>query len=143
MVLQHNAKIEKYIGKRDDRIRALELKHQFRNYMVNFEHHMRNKQSHMFASETKRQDLAEISQSPGPGQYSAIDTEIGHKKEFSRPVKIFVSPTRNLDGAYARTDPAFPPKPLEEYYTGVPTDPPAKLAATEKKKQKFGLNMLS
>lgn len=111
--------------------------------MENFEHHMRNKQSHMFVSETKRQNFGDTASSPGPGQYQSAESDIGKKKEFSRPVKIYVSPTRNLDGAYSRTDPAFPPKPLEDYYTLRPSDKPSERTLTEKKQQKYGLNMLS
>lgn len=80
-------------------MKALELKQQFRSYMESFELHMRNKQSFMFASESQRENPARTSLSPGPGAYIGGDSQIGRKKDFSRPVRIYVGPTRNLDGA--------------------------------------------
>lgn len=59
----------------------------------------------MFASDSLTADnIVNTSISPGPGAYKLDEKEFGKKKDFSRPVKIFVGPTRNLDGAVARSN---------------------------------------
>lgn len=58
----------------------------------------------MFVSDTQRSDPSKISLSPGPAAYNLEEIELGKRKDFSRPVKIFVGPVRNLDGAITRSN---------------------------------------
>lgn len=113
--------------------------------MESFEHHMRNKPSFMFASDSAKH-AGSNSISPGPGAYKLHENEFGTKKDFSRPVKIFVAPTRNLDGAITNSSvsPALQTKGLiNEYYTPGPVAEPQLEKIRPPKNKKFGINMLS
>lgn len=99
-----NEQVEKFLGKRDDTLSTLERKHRFRSYIQNFEHTIKNKQNHMFISGSRR--FNDSKGAIGPGSYEHIqEGDVGKKKDYSRPVRIFVSPTRNLDGALSLGDP--------------------------------------
>ena len=133
------------IGKRDDRTQAINLKNEFRSYMESFEHHMQNKPSFMFASDSVKLTNSN-SISPGPGAYKLDENEFGKKKDFSRPVKIFVAPIRNLDGAITNSSvsPALQTRGLiNEYYTPGPVAELQLEKIKPQKYKKFGIKMLS